>query len=45
MCDPDLLTSQCSYDGGDCCDGIVEEYCIDSGNCIYKFRFCNIIKK
>ena len=31
ICDSDLLTKQCFYDGGDCCDGIVKEYCIDSG--------------
>ena len=31
ICDSDLLTEQCFYDGGDCCDGIVKEYCIDSG--------------
>ena len=31
ICDSDLLTRQCSYDGGDCCDGIIKDYCIDSG--------------
>ena len=44
ICDSDLLTKQCFYDGGDCCDGIVKEYCIDSGmyiiswNCTYLFQ-------
>ena len=37
ICDSDLLTKQCFYDGGDCCDGIVKEYCIDSGTYVHNF--------
>ena len=39
ICDSDLLIRQCLYDGGDCCDGIVKEYCIDSGMYIISWNW------